>query len=159
MQLHQIKPNHKKKTRKLVGRGGKHGTYSGRGMKGQNSRSGSSTRPGFEGGQTPFFRRLPKQRGATKVVDVNRAKKLGRYQIKPVVLNLSKINQFFQSGEIVSPRTLEQKGLIGKTGNKLPAVKILGDGKLAKKLVFEDCVFSKSAGKKISDKISKQMGH
>jgi len=150
MQLHQIKPNHKKRPRKLVGRGGKRGTYSGRGMKGQNSRSGSSTRPGFEGGQTPFFRRLPKQRGATKLVDVNKGKKLYRYRVRPIILNLSKINQSFQADEIVSPQTLWQKGLVNKIKNKLPTVKILGDGKPTKKLVFRDCVFSKAAAKKIT---------
>lgn len=147
MQLHQLKPTYKKKRRKLVGRGGKHGTYSGRGQKGQKARAGSHTRAGFAGGQTPFFRRLPKQRGATKKIKLPKAKKLRRYSIKPAIVNLQDLERYFKNNEIVSPQTLLKKDLIVKIKGRLPAVKILGDGKLTKKLSFYDCLFSKSAAK------------
>lgn len=72
MQLHELKPIHPRKRRKRVGRGGKRGTFSGRGTKGQKSRAGASVRPGFRGGDTPLWKVFPKQRGAGKKVEVKR---------------------------------------------------------------------------------------
>ena len=89
MQLHQIKPTHKKVEGKRVGRGGKRGTFSGRGSKGQKSRAGTRIRPGFRGGDNPIWKLFPKQRGASKKVDIKhrsfqrrRKKKKERYMSK-----------------------------------------------------------------------------
>jgi large subunit ribosomal protein L15 len=123
-----------KKKPKRVGRGvgSGHGKTCGRGAKGLLSRTGGRLRPGFEGGQMPLIRRLPK-RGFT-----NKFKKI--YQ----TVNLKSLN-IFKEGEAVNPETLREKGLIR---NGLP-VKILGDGELKKKLKLEVHRSSKSASEKI----------
>jgi len=72
MQLHQLKPTVKQKRAKRVGRGGKRGTYSGRGQKGQKSRAGARIRPGFRGGDNPIWKLFPKQRGSAKKVDLKK---------------------------------------------------------------------------------------
>ncbi len=144
MQLHQLKPTIKHKSRKRVGRGGKRGTFSGRGSKGQKSRAGARIRPGFRGGDNPIWKLFPKQRGATKKVDIKHA----RFRVakkESEVVNLGILNSFFQDGDSVSPKILAQKGIIG--GKK--RVKILSDGELDKKLNFSGVAFSKQARDKI----------
>lgn len=135
MQLHALKPrNNRKKGSKRVGRGygsGKGGHTCGRGMKGQKSRSGYKKKPGFEGGNVPLFRRLPKYRGFNNPT---------RVEYEPV--NLSDLETHYKDGEEVSLKTLREKGLIKKRANN---VKILGKGKLSKKLVFSGVVFSSKA--------------
>lgn len=150
MQLHQLKSN--KKKRKRVGRGGKRGTYAGRGLKGQKSRAGRKPRVGFAGGDTIAIKRFPKRRGlAGRSNDkrIRKGVKLNRYKIKRVVLNLENINKKFKKGETVSPKSLLEKGLISRINNRIPAVKILGKGKLSKGVVFEGVEFSKNAQKNI----------
>jgi len=134
MQLHELKPIHKLKAKKRVGRGGKRGTYSGRGIKGQKSRSGSKRKPGFEGGKTPLWRQLPKKKGFKSI------------HLKPTIVNLDVLEKNFSDGDLVIPRRLLKKGLIDniKTG-----VKILGQGEIKKKLIIKDCFISKSAKEKI----------
>ncbi len=144
MQLHQLKPTIKHKRRKRVGRGGKRGTFSGHGSKGQKSRAGARIRPGFRGGDNPIWKLFPKQRGATKKVDIKHAK-FRVTRTGPAVVNLDVLNSFFQDGDYVSPKILVQKGIIG-AGKR---VKILGDGELDKKLNFSGVVFSKQARDKI----------
>ena len=153
MQLHQLQPNTKRKSRKRVGRGGKRGTYSGRGVKGQKSRAGKKPRLGFAGGDTPFFKRLPKKRGQRGKLKIKRGVK--RKKQKPLIINLEKIEKVFKPGEIVSPKTLLEKGMIGKIKKKIPQVKILGKGELTKKLEFKDVLFSKKVlvHQKSSDKL------
>ncbi len=138
MQLHQIKPSHKLKKRKRIARGGKRGNYSGRGIKGQKSRAGAGIRPAIR----DAMMRLPKQRGRAK-------HSFKSIFLKPVVLNLRDIEKKFKAGEIVSPQTLFEKGIIRKKGGKLPEVKILGAGEISKKLIFQDVLLSKSARVKI----------
>ena len=138
MQLHQIKPSHKLKKRKRIARGGKRGNYSGRGIKGQKSRAGAGIRPAIR----DVMMRLPKQRGRAK-------HSFKSIFLKPVVLNLRDIEKKFKAGEIVSPQTLFEKGIIRKKGGKLPEVKILGAGEISKKLIFQDVLLSKSARVKI----------
>lgn len=149
MQLHQLSPTLKKKSRKRVGRGGKKGTYSGRGMKGQKSRSGKGPRAGFAGGDTTLLKRLPKKRGSVGKVPIKRGSKLARFKIKPVILNLKDIEKNFSDGEIVSPKSLLKKKLISKINKKIPKVKILGDGELKKKLIFKGVRTSKKVNKLI----------
>ncbi|MDD5589827.1 MAG: 50S ribosomal protein L15 [Candidatus Portnoybacteria bacterium] len=133
MQLHQLIKNKNNKKRKRVGRGGRRGTYSGRGLKGQKSRAGAKIRPAWR----DYIKQMPKKRG---------------YRFKPVsdmtaTVNLNLINKAFKEGEIVSAKSLLSKGIIGKInkGN----VKILGDGEISKKLTFKDLKTSAGARQKI----------
>jgi large subunit ribosomal protein L15 len=144
MQLHSLKPKLKSKSAKRVGRGGKRGTFSGHGSKGQKARAGHRIRPGFRGGDNPIWKLFPKQRGASKKVDI----KHQTFQVtnsKPAVVNFTTINDRYLEGETVSKRTLLKKGIIntGKHG-----IKVLADGNLKKKLVFSGLEFSKSAREK-----------
>ena len=133
MQLHNLKPT-KKKRKKVVGRGGAHGTYSARGMNGQKARSGGGKGRSFAGDKTPLFRRTPKLRGFKSLYAKNN------------ITNVSALEASFESGEVITPRELLKKGLISKIK---PRVKILGNGELSKKFVIEGCVVSKSAEEKI----------
>ncbi len=158
MQLYQLKPTYKKRSRKRIGRGGKKGTYSGKGIKGQKSRSGKKPRVDFAGGDTTLSKRLPKKRGTTgkhKTTKKRKGAKMNRLRIQsmPVILNLKDIEQKFNSNEIVSPRNLLNKKLIGKIKGRVPKVKILGQGELTKKLQFKGVRLSKSVqGKNKSNK-------
>ncbi len=137
MKLHTVKPNpNATKARKRVGRGPGSGTgkTAGRGENGQNSRSGGGVRIGFEGGQTPLFRRLPK-RGFSNA----------RFKKVYAVLNLDDLNKF-DNGAEVSPEILKDMGLVKNT---LDGIKILGDGKLEKKLTVKANKFSKVAKEQI----------
>ena len=133
MQLHQLKPT-KKKKKKVVGRGGCHGTYSTRGLKGQKSRSGGGKGRSFAGDKTPLFRRTPKLRGFKSLYAKNN------------ITNVSALEANFGSGDVINPSSLLRKGLISKIK---PRVKILGNGELNKKFVVEGCIISKSAEEKI----------
>ncbi|MBU2473029.1 uL15 family ribosomal protein [Patescibacteria group bacterium] len=155
MELYQLNPKHKNKSRKRVGRGGKKGTYSGRGMKGQKSRAGKKPRVGFAGGDTTIVKRMPKKRGSVGKVKIRKGQKLGRSQIKPVNLSLKDIEDNFEKGEIVSPKTLFQKGMVVKIRNRIPRIKILDKGELKKKLEFRKIGFSKEVRKKLGLKEKK----
>ncbi len=136
MQLHNLQPKHRQKAKKRIGRGGKRGTFSGRGVKGQKSRAG--TRKG-----QPVIRELIKRYPKLKGY-----RSSGR-QEKRAAVNLSTIEKRFALGEKVSPRALLDKKIINKTKGKTPKVKILGRGDLTKRLVFENVQFSKAAQEKI----------
>jgi len=137
MQLHQISPIKKQRKKKRVGRGGKRGTYSGRGIKGQKARAGAKIRPAWR----DLVKQIPKRRGY----------KFNPLKEKPIVINLRVIDKFFKEGEIVSKQSLLNKGLIGKIKGRTPEVKILGEGEITKKLEIKDCQVSKSAKKKIEE--------
>ncbi|MBI2670217.1 MAG: 50S ribosomal protein L15 [Candidatus Yanofskybacteria bacterium] len=145
MQLHQLKYTTKNKKRKRVGRGGKRGTYSGHGSKGQKSRAGARIRPGFRGGDNPIWKLFPKQRGATKKVDIKHRAFQVKYN-KPVIIDLNTVNSNFKDGNRVEPKVLVKLGIIKNSKN---GVKILGDGELTKKLSFSGFKFSKSAREKV----------
>lgn len=132
MKLHELKPAEgSRHARKRVGRGigSGLGKTSGRGHKGQNSRSGGGVRPGFEGGQTPLFQRLPK-RG---FYNFNRK--------EYAIVNLDQLNRF-EDGTEVTPELLLETRVIRKLKN---GVKILGKGTVEKKLTVKAHKFSKSA--------------
>ena len=153
MQLHQLKPTYKKKSRKRIGRGGKKGTYSGKGVKGQKARAGRKPRSDFAGGDTPLTKRLPKQRGQVgKLRKIRQGTKLARLRPKLMTFNLEDIEKKFKAGEVVSQRSLLNKGLIGKIKGRVPKVKILGKGELKKKLEFKNVRLSKSVQKKTANK-------
>lgn len=131
MQLHELKPIHKLKKRKRIGRGGKRGTYSGRGVKGQRSRAGRKFAPVVR----ELIKRYPKLRGY-------RFKRVTR---KPAIINLASLEKKFKSSEKISPEILLEKKLIRRIKGKVPVVKILGKGKLTKKLIIKGCELSKTA--------------
>lgn len=138
MKLHDLAPNERLKDKKRKGRGPGSGLgkRSGRGQDGQNSRSGGGTRPGFEGGQMPLYRRLPK-RGFK---NINRK----IYE----TINVESLN-IFEDGTEVTPELLFETGLVKKAKAK-DGVKVLGSGELDKKLIVKAQKFSKSAEEKIS---------
>jgi large subunit ribosomal protein L15 len=133
MQLYQVKPKNIQKNKKRVGRGGKRGTYSGKGLKGQLSRAGRKLRPEIR----DFVKKIPKKRGYD----------FQSFQVKPQIVNLKDLEEKYKDGEIVSPETLIEKGLIVKVNKRIPEVKILGEGKLTKKLKVENCKMSESVKK------------
>ena len=136
MKLHELKPAKgavKTPLRKGRGPASGLGKTSGRGHKGQRARSGSGVRPGFEGGQMPLIRRLPK-RGFTNVF----AKEYS-------LVNLKDLNRF-EEGTVVTPELLQENGLVKKSSDN---IKILGDGELTQKLTVQAHKFSKSAKEKI----------
>ncbi len=138
LKLSELKPyKGATKRRKVVGRGtgSGHGTYSGRGAKGQKARSGGNIPAGFEGGRMPLQRQLPKRRGFTSI------------HAKAVVLDLNILNEKFNSGETVNPKILVNKGLVKSAQDD---IKILGSGEIKKALTIEKVTVSKSAAEKIS---------
>lgn len=135
MQLHQLRPRHKFKKKKRVGRGGKRGTYSGRGIKGQKARAGTKLKPAIR----VFIKRYPKLRGY---------KFKGKKQ-EIEVLSLDILDKNFKPNEKVNPQSLLQKRLIRRIKGRVPRVKILGRGKITKSLEIEDCQLSKTAQEKI----------
>jgi large subunit ribosomal protein L15 len=145
LNLHTLKPAQPRKDRKRVGRGlgsGK-GRYSGRGIKGQKSRSGSHKMPaGFEGGQMPIDMRLGKLRGNTSAD----AMPIGPFRTYSQPVNLRDLEARFEAGDEVTPETLKAKRLIRKISVD---VKVLGVGELSKALTVSAHGFSKSAKEKI----------
>ena len=138
LKLHELKPyKGATKRRKVIGRGvgSGHGTYSGRGAKGQLARSGTAIPVGFEGGRMPLHRQLPKLRGFKS------------RNPKAIALTLTRINDKFNAGATVNPKELFNKGLVK---SHLDPIKILGEGKISKKLIFENVMVSKSAEEKIA---------
>ncbi|MEK7507232.1 MAG: 50S ribosomal protein L15 [Patescibacteria group bacterium] len=145
MQLHQLKPTIKHKDRKRVGRGGKKGTFSGRGSKGQKSRAGHRIRPGFRGGDNPLWKLFPKQRGAGKKTDIKHA----FFQLrrpKPSTVSLEKLDSNFHEGDKVTAKNLVKKGIVRTAKN---GIKILGTGELKKKLIISKLKVSAAAREKI----------
>lgn len=135
VQFHQITTKIKRKTKKRIGRGGKRGTYSGRGVKGQKSRAGRRIRPALR----DAVKRMPKLRG---------------YQFKsiagrPATLTLAVIDKFFKSGEIVSPETVLAKGIFNKKQIR-KGIKIVATGRLDKSLRFQAVSFSAKARELVS---------
>ncbi len=141
MQLHELQPANPRKVAKRIGRGGKRGKMSGRGHKGQTARAGNSTRPEMR----DFIKKLPKLRGH----GVNRARTVNAEKVRPIVVNVSALEAAFEVGATVTPKTLVTAKVITTVSRRAPAVKILGNGELKKKLVIEDCQVSQSAKTKI----------
>ena len=136
MELNNLKPakgstHHDKRIGRGAGSG--HGGTATRGHKGAQSRSGYSRKLGFEGGQMPLYRRIPK-RGFTNI----NSKEI-------VAINLDKLEKF-NDGDVVTVTALKEKGIIN---NSKDGVKILGNGELTKKLTVQVNAFSKSAAEKI----------
>lgn len=140
MKLHELRPSEGAfKTKKRVGRGVASGTgkTSGKGHKGQNARSGGGVRPGFEGGQLPLFKRLPKK-GFSNAL----------FKKEYAIVNVSDLDRF-DEGTTVTPELLKEMGVLKK---QLSGVKVLGNGELTKKLTIKANKFSKTAVDKIESK-------
>jgi large subunit ribosomal protein L15 len=126
MQIHDLAPAPgSRKERKRVGRGNGsgHGTTSGRGDKGQNSRAGGGKGPGFEGGQNPLAMRLPKLPGFTN-----------HWRQEFEIVNVGRLDALFADGDVVDATSLQAKGVIKSAD---AAVKVLGDGEISKKLTLK----------------------
>lgn len=137
MKLHELSPAEgSKKAVKRIGRGpaSGQGKTAGKGHKGQKARAGRGMRPGFEGGQMPLQRRIPK-RGFNNIF----AKEI-------VAVNVSALNKAFEDGAVVDVNALIEKGLVKKA---LDGVKILGNGEISKKLTVKVNAYSDSAKQKI----------
>ena len=137
MKLHELRPSEGAfKTSKRLGRGTGSGLgkTSGKGHKGQNARSGGGVRPGFEGGQLPLFRRLPK-RGFSNAM----------FKVEYATINVSDLEKF-EDGAVVTPELLKEMGIIK---NQLAGIKVLGNGELTKKVTVKAAKFSKTAVEKI----------
>jgi len=137
MKLNELQKAPEAKNRKRVGRGpgSNWGKTSGRGQKGQKSRSGVSIHAWFQGGQTPLYRRVPKR-------GFNNA----RFTTTYATINLSDLNKFFKDGDEVTPEILKERGIIKK---QLDGIKVLGNGELEKKLTVKANRFSSTAITKI----------
>ncbi len=137
MKLHELSPAEgsvKENYRKGRGAGSGNGKTAGKGHKGQNARSGGGVRPGFEGGQLPLYRKLPK-RGFNNY----------RFANKYAIINVQSLNKF-NDGEVVDSAALLSAGIIH---NVFDGVKVLGEGDIAKKLTVKAAIFSASAKEKI----------
>jgi large subunit ribosomal protein L15 len=137
MKLHELSPQEgsvKAGFRKGRGAGSGNGKTAGKGHKGQNARSGGGVRPGFEGGQLPLYRKLPK-RGFNNY----------RFAKKYAIINVSSLSKF-NDGEVVDAALLLANGIIN---NVFDGVKVLGEGEIAKKLTVKAAVFSANAKEKI----------
>lgn len=132
MQLHQLQPKHKTKNKKRIARGGKRGTYSGRGQKGQKSRAGAKIRPA----ERDLIIRIPKRRGFAN-------RPLGP---KPTILNVGELDAQFENNQLINKKILQEKGFIRELGQR---VKILGGGELKKVFEIEGLELSKKAEAKI----------
>lgn len=136
MRLHELRPAEgAKKSPKRIGRGAGSGwgKTAGKGQKGQNSRSGGGVRPGFEGGQMPLYRRLPK-RGFTNI-----------FAKEYTCINVDRLN-IFEDGTEVTPELLREMGMAKRVND---GIKILGDGNIEKKLTVKANKISKAAAEKI----------
>lgn len=138
MKINDLKPaKNSRKAKMRVGRGnGSKGTYCGRGGKGQTARTGGNIRPGFEGGQTPLYMRMPKLGGFKNPT-----------RIEYLPINVGQLNDIFKNGETVSLETLSAKKLIKNT--KKP-VKLLGTGELKIALTVNLNKVSKAAEEKVT---------
>jgi len=131
MQLHELQPKHKSRSKRRIGRGGKKGTYSGRGNKGQSSRAGRKMVPIIR----ELIKRYPKLKGYRRFV----------LEDHTVVVNLETLEKNSKVGDIINPENLIKTGIVNTIKGKTPKIKILGKGKLTKQLTVENCKISKSA--------------
>ena len=141
MQTHNITRKNPNKKSRQVGRGTTRGKTSGRGTKGQRARAGHKIRPAMR----DIIKKLPKRRGYGK----NRARGVYSERPRPAEANIISLQKNFESGALITPAILVEKGIIKKVSGKIPAVKILARGELDKKFTISGCTLSAAAKKKI----------
>lgn len=137
MKLHELSPapgSAQEAWRKGRGTGSGNGMTAGKGHKGQKARSGGGVRPGFEGGQNPLYRKLPK-RGFHN-----------HFSTTYTIVNIAALNKNFNDGDVVDLEALASAGLVKKANDGL---KILGNGEITKKLTVKASIFSAAAKEKI----------
>lgn len=135
MQINTLKPKTKLSQKKRIGRGGKRGTFSGRGTKGLLARAGGKRRPE----ERDTLKRIPKLRGY----------RFKSFQARPAVINFDMLEAKMKPGDVISPETLFKAGLIQKKKGRMPKVKILGRGTIDKKFTFRGVLFSKAVSAKL----------
>lgn len=135
MQLNEIQRTHKRKLRKRIGRGGKRGTYSGKGIKGQKARSNTHFQPFIR----ELIKRYPKLKGYRAST---------RYTPEATV-SLKTLEKRFEAQATVNPQVLAERRIIRKIEGQIPQIKILSQGSLTKALTIESCLVSKGAREKI----------
>jgi len=143
MQIHEIKRKNINKKSVQIGRGGKRGKTSGRGMKGQTARAGHKDRPVLR----DQIKKLPKRRGYGK----NRARTVNDSRPVFKAVFLSTIDKVFSAGEVVNPSSLVEKGIVKKKYGRAPLIKIVSNGDIKKKVSFEKIAFTQKA-KDIAEK-------
>ncbi|MEK7082281.1 MAG: uL15m family ribosomal protein [Patescibacteria group bacterium] len=131
MQIHHLTRRAAMRKSRRVGRGGKRGTYSGRGIKGLGARAGGKFRPE----ERDTLKKIPKLRGY----------RFKPFRQKPAVVGSALLARKFSEGETVSPETLHAKRIVRRIRGRMPQVKILGAGNMKKKFVFKGVMFSRSA--------------
>lgn len=136
MQVHQLSRTLDMRKSRRIGRGGKRGTFSGKGIKGQKSRAGAKIRPA----EREILKKIPKLRGY----------RFKSFRLQPVTVTVLDLEKKFSDGDTVSPETLLKAKLIKRQKGKMPKVKILGKGKLTKKLSFKDVLLSASVARSAS---------
>ena len=137
MKLHELSPNEgsvKESYRRGRGTGSGNGKTAGKGHKGQNARSGGGVRPGFQGGQLPLYRKLPKRGFHNK------------FGVVYAVVNVDDLDKKFEEGATVDAEALLESGIISKVCD---GIKVLGRGEITKKLTVKAAVFSETAKGKI----------
>jgi large subunit ribosomal protein L15 len=139
MQINTLKLKHKRKAKKTIGRGGKKGTYCGKGMKGQKARSGAKIDPLFEGGRSTLIDHMKKKRGFKAV------------SYKKEIVNLENIARVFKNGDVVSTKSLIETGLVDKMKAK-NGIKILGIGEIKAKLQIDKEIILSNSAKKAVEK-------
>lgn len=137
MQINNLQPRNKSKIHRRVGRGGKRGSYSGRGIKGMGARAGGKFRPA----EREILKKIPKLRGY----------KFKSFQPDMTIVNFYELENKFKPGDMVTPESLYKAGIVRKFKGMLPRVKILGKGDLKKILIFKDVSFSKPARSKVGE--------
>lgn len=135
MQIHHLKRSASLRAARRIGRGGKRGTYAGRGIKGQRARAGAKLRPA----ERDIIKKIPKLRGY----------RFKAFRARPAVVNLDMLERAFKPGDTVSPDTLLAKKLIRRSNGKTPRVKVLGRGGSGTPFLFKGVAFSASAGRKV----------
>lgn len=135
MQLHELQPKNSFKRKRRVGRGGKKGTYSGTGGKGQKGRAGFRMKPIVR----EWLKKYPKLRGYNFNI----------LEVPCVTVDVAELEKNFEAKKVVSPKTLANKKLISTRNGKMPSVKIMGQGEITKALVISGCKLTKIAKEKI----------
>jgi len=135
MQLNDLKRAASRKKHRRVGRGGKKGTYSGKGIKGQNARAGRKKQPMIR----ELIKRYPKLRGY----------KFKSFGTGHATVRLEVLEKKFKPEEIISPQSLFEKKIIRRIKGKIPKVKILSGKEIKTPLIFQDCLFSKKARQEV----------
>jgi large subunit ribosomal protein L15 len=139
MQINTLQLKNKKKKRKTIGRGGKTGTYSGKGMKGQKARSGAHVDPTFEGGRSTLIDHMKKKKGFKSL------------EKKNSTIALEKIEKLFKDGDVVNKESLIKAKLVDRKGAK-NGIKVLGSQEITKKLTIAKGIKISTASKKAIEK-------